>query len=187
MAGRAVSGRCLPVEGSRLLLAQGIALLELLNDGQYAGVPGESSVGAHYRHVLDHYQMFLRGLPHGRIDYDARERDPELERSREAALAVTRRCLLALDALTREPDRPLLVQMETEPGIMTPDWRGSSAGRELQFLCSHTVHHFALIRLLLPEITTGLGAEFGVAVSTLSYGRESGSQGARESDPSSQP
>jgi uncharacterized damage-inducible protein DinB len=153
-------------------LRQGIALLEWLSDEQYAGRPGAGSgIGAHYRHVLDHYQAFLRGLEQGRIDYDARERDPRLEQSRAAALALTRECLAALDPLAGQADRDVLVQMETEADPAAPDWRRSSAGRELQFLCGHTVHHFALIRVLLPEAGFALGAEFGVAASTVNYGK----------------
>jgi hypothetical protein len=41
----------------------------------------------------------------------------------------------------------------------------------LQFLCSHTVHHFALIKLLLDGTGVDLAPEFGVAPSTLAYHR----------------
>lgn len=153
----------LPLPGNRTLLHQGVALLENLSEAQYAGV------GPHYRHALEHYLGFFRGLAEGRVDYDARERDAVLERSREAALEATRRCLASLDALEHTADHALEVQMETETGSEAPDWRRSSVGRELQFLCSHTVHHYALIKLLLPE--AGLPGEFGVAPSTLSHQR----------------
>lgn len=158
-----MSSAPLPLAGNRVLLQQGIALLEALNDSQYG------KVGAHYRHALEHYLAFFRGLGLARVDYDARDRDALLERSREAALEATRRCLTMLDALAGAAERPLEVQMETEAGSDRPDWRTSSAGRELQFLCSHTVHHFALIKLLLPELAGVVGAEFGLAPSTLTH------------------
>ncbi|HEV8148666.1 MAG TPA: DinB family protein [Gemmatimonadales bacterium] len=159
----------LPLEGNRAMLRQGVALLEQLSDAQYAGQPaGRPSVGAQIRHVLEHYLAFLRGFSTGYVDYDARAREERLERSREAALSVTRECLAGLAALAGEPDRPLQVQLETESGG-PPDWRSSSAGRELQFLCGHTVHHWALIRLLLAEQGCELTAELGVAPSTLTH------------------
>jgi hypothetical protein len=160
----------LPLEANRAALQQGLALLELLSDQEYAESPaGRPPIGPQYRHVLEHYQAFFGGLGTGRVDYDARARDELLERSRGAALAATHDSLAALDALRGQPDRPIEVQMETEAGI--PDWRASSAGRELQFLLSHTLHHFAMIRQLLPDPVQALGADFGVAPSTLTFRR----------------
>jgi hypothetical protein len=163
----------LPVRANRAALEQGVVLLELLSDEEYAeSQGGRSPVGPQYRHVLEHYQAFLGGIAAGRVDYDARARETLLERSRSAALALTRQSLAALEALRDQADRPIEVQMETEAGV--PDWRASSAGRELQFLLSHTLHHYALIRLLLPDRVHTLGPDFGVAPSTLSFRRISG-------------
>ena len=61
------------------------------------------------------------------------------------------------------------MQTGEEDGV--PDWRPSSVGRELQFLVSHTVHHYALIRLLLEDHGIYAGEEFGVAPSTLAHQR----------------
>lgn len=41
--------------------------------------------------------------------------------------------------------------------------------RELQFLLSHTVHHFALIATLLERFEIGVPEDFGIAPSTLKY------------------
>ena len=154
----------LRVDGNRVLLRQGLAMLDSVSDAQYA------RIGPHYRHALEHYLAFFGGLSGGRVDYDARERDAVLERSRDAALEATRRCLVSLDALAGVPEQSLQIQMETETGGPA-DWRVSSAGRELQFLGSHTVHHFALIKTLLPELPGLGGPEFGLAPSTLTHQR----------------
>jgi hypothetical protein len=161
----------LPLEGNRILLRQGIALLEGLSDRLYAEpVRGWAPVGAQYRHVLEHYQSFLRGLPLGQVDYDDRPRDQRLESSRAAALVATRDCLAGLEALEEAADRAIMVQMDSGEGTGLPDWRAASAGRELQFLSSHTVHHFALIKLLL-EGSAELDADFGMAPSTIAHQR----------------
>lgn len=167
-----MSGGLLQVEYNRMLLQQGIALLEQLDDVQYAGkLSTWAPVGAQYRHVLDHYHSFLRGQASARVDYDARERDEWVERSRIAALGATNQCLEGITALAGAADRPIMVQMDSGAGPDRPDWRPSSAGRELQFLCSHTIHHYALIRLLLQGAGVELDRDFGVAPSTLSYQR----------------
>jgi hypothetical protein len=41
--------------------------------------------------------------------------------------------------------------------------------RELQFLASHTVHHYALIAHLARDRGVGVAPEFGVAPATLDY------------------
>jgi hypothetical protein len=51
-------------------------------------------------------------------------------------------------------------------------WSYSSIGRELQFLLSHTIHHYALIALALRLQGYEPSAEFGVAPSTLQYWRK---------------
>jgi len=161
----------LHVMPNQLLLRQGIALLESLPDRLYTGpLRGWAPVGAQYRHILEHYGSFLAGLGTGRVNYDERARDPKLESSREAALEATRLCLSALESLEGGEDGTLTVHMDSGAGPEQADWRLSSTGRELQFLCSHTVHHFALIKLLL-DGSMVLDADFGMAPSTLAYQR----------------
>ena len=161
----------LPLDGNRSLLAQGIDLLELLDDALYSSPRGAwAPVGVQYRHVLEHYQSFVQGLPARRVDYDARARDGRIERSRDAALDATRDVLAALACINPDEDPALQIQMDCGSGECG-DWRASSVGRELQFLCSHTVHHFALIKLLLEGSDVALAPEFGVAPSTLAYHR----------------
>lgn len=45
----------------------------------------------------------------------------------------------------------------------------SSLGRELQLLISHTVHHYAMMALVLRGQGIDPGPEFGVALSTFRY------------------
>lgn len=161
----------LPLDGNRNLLAQGVDLLERLEDGLYTSPRGTwAPVGTQYRHVIEHYLCFLQGLPSRRVDYDARARDARIEHSRAAALDATREVLAALAGIAPDEDPAVQVQMDCGSGECG-DWRASSVGRELQFLCSHTVHHFALIKLLLEGSGVELAPEFGVAPSTLAYQR----------------
>lgn len=152
-------------------LDQGVALLDALDDALYCACDahGHSCVGAHLRHVLDCYRCFLRGLSEGRIDYDARERNPELEAQRGVGRQAIRRIRDELLGL-QEGDRHREVQVRVDAAAWGDDpWSRSTVGRELQFLLSHTVHHYALIAMTL----RGLGFEpvqgFGVAPSTLEH------------------
>jgi hypothetical protein len=157
--------------GNQLLLLQGLELLAGLSSHAFAhGPDGHSPVGTQLRHVLDHYEAFFEGLPSGRVDYDARRRDGLLESRVDLAAAALVRWHEALGGLdATSADASLLVQSDSGAGGDAPDWRPSSVGRELQFLASHTTHHFALIALLLELQGLAPPAGFGVAPSTRAF------------------
>lgn len=162
---------CLPVTANLDLLAQGEALLDRLSPEDYVGAgPGRSAVGAQYRHVLEHYLLFLAGLGSGRVDYDARSRDVLVETDREAAGRLTRSCR---DGIARigagDLERPLTVHLAASAESDDGSGHGSTVGRELLFLLSHTVHHFAIIRLLLEDRGVDCEPDFGMAPSTLAH------------------
>jgi hypothetical protein len=162
-------------------LEQGVELIRRLGDEIYANCPENpyrGGVGAQFRHCLDFYDCFMRGVDNGEIDYSRRERDPRLETDRPYAIAKFKAVCDGLAGLTPEHcERAVRVKAEeTAPG--TPEWSSSTVARELQFLVSHTIHHYALIAVLLKMQAFDVGQEFpefGVAPSTLSHWKETGS------------
>ena len=161
------------IRANQSCLGQALSLLDLLDDAQYASPRGNwSPVGAQLRHVIEHYQSFVAGLPARAIDYDARPRDAAVEASRNRAAAVLRELIVQLSTIEALPlETPVQVKMECDPEAAAPNWAASSVGRELQFLVSHSIHHYALIKLLVAGDGIGLDADFGLAPSTLSHGR----------------
>lgn len=153
-------------------LDQGIELLAALDDHSYCACDshGHSCVGAHLRHVLDCYRCFLKGWESGRIDYDARQRNPAVETDRRVAEETIREIRNGLVAL-RSADRNRRVEVRVDAAAWsdTDPWTQSTLGRELQFLLSHTVHHYALIAMTLRGIGFEPGRRFGVAPSTLEF------------------
>ena len=160
------------LQGNLLVLQQAVEVLRRMEDVIYAeggAAPGISPVGVHFRHIFDHYHAFLRGIASGEIDYDARDRQVPLERDRALAIATGLGFLADLGRLPPElAGRPVRVNVRSvasDDG--RPDWSDSTLKRELQFLVSHTVHHYALIKELLRRADFDAGDEFGVAPSTL--------------------
>jgi len=155
------------------LLRQAVILLEGLPDSLYTCTTSftpEGTVGRHMRHCVDFFERFLDGLPTGRIDYADRRRDPKIESSRSVALARLAELERRLATFTVfDPRRSILVRPEDDDlNPRDPEtWFPSSVGRELRFLASHTVHHFALIAVLLRTLGHPTDPEFGVAPSTL--------------------
>jgi len=143
--------------------------LELLDRLRTLDDPrADSAVGGHFRHCIDFYDCFLAGLPSGRIDYDARRRAREVEARPEAAaheLGRIRRSLA--DLRTEDLDHELSIQFGL-PAAEPPS-TGSTVDRELLFLFSHTIHHYALIALLLRQQGVEVPPDFGFAPSTLEH------------------
>jgi len=155
------------------LLEQVAELLARTPDSAYGlGTPEAKPVGPHFRHVLEHYSCFVSGLPTNRIDYDARAREEKLETSREIAQLRARGLAEALAPLREEKlETPVEIRLECGLGGEDQQWSRSTLRRELQFLLSHTIHHFALIGLLLTRHGVDPGEDFGVAPSTLKHWR----------------
>lgn len=152
-------------------LRQGLNLLDELDDQAYSEkLPHchNSSIGGHFRHNIDHYRCFLRGLASGTVDYDARARQSQLEESVEAARTALSQLVTELEAL-RETNwaQPLRVVMDS--GEARPLPTSSSAGRELQFLLSHTIHHYALVATIRQLQGFSTPPQFGVAPSTCKH------------------
>ena len=155
-------------------LRQGIALLEHIDDELFAtSPPGLESggIGPQFRHIIDYYQCFLRDVATGRIDYDERERRADVETDRAVAKASLVQLVddLQSAALDDAPDQ-LLVRVDADPSAALDENLGcSSVSRELQFLLSHTIHHFAIIAVTLSGSGFAPPSGFGVAPSTLRY------------------
>lgn len=173
------------IEANVHYLKQAAELVDRLDDGFYARsepIFYNSTIGGHLRHCLEHYESFTQGLVQGRIDYDVRHRDEMVENRTQVAyqrIATIVAALLAIEAQGPIQSRELLVKMDCggsrecaeAPGTAAEEtmWQLSSVGRELQFLVSHTVHHFAMIRGICQSAGGELSEHFGMAPSTLRY------------------
>lgn len=162
------------------VLEQGRRLALRLDPGVYAAAPeglASSGAGPHLRHSLDFCRRLLEGLDSGRIDYDRRERDPREETDPAYAARQVEALVAALRA-TRDFDPWATVQVRHDlPAALIAacdeagarPWTGSTLGREVLFVLSHTIHHYALIAMALRHHGIDPGADFGVAPSTLRY------------------
>ncbi len=153
------------------LLNQAERLLTVMADHDYAdpvGILFGSTLGQHLRHCLDHYSSFLNGLSGASIDYDHRERVESLECSTGCALEEIGRLKAELEK-AKSLDVTTRVSVKMDCGGGDQERHTSTLGRELQFLVSHTVHHFAMINGMCRE--RGLSTEdgFGIAPSTLRH------------------
>ncbi len=138
-----------------------------------------ASIGAHVRHVLEHYLLFCEGISNGVINYDLRKREKDIEFQPETALQTINELSKALKKLSGV-DKPLSVIVDLDTTFSDSENKSgyeqpSSTVRELTFLHSHSVHHFATISHALRARKIDLPASlanFGIAPATVRY-RES--------------
>lgn len=161
------------LEAAQDVLKQGLNLLSDLGDSSYArvaGAPFDSSIGQHYRHVLEHFQCFLQGLAKREINYDARKRNRRLENEVKLASNTTCEILQALLCCNEQNlAQDCKVVTSLAYGSQAPSVLDSNAARELAYCIGHAIHHYALIRLVAGGIGITVPMEFGFAPSTLKH------------------
>ncbi len=161
------------VEAARETLFEGLALLQSVDDGSYAARPtalGTDSAGSHMRHCLEFFDCLLAGVDDLAVDYTARRRDDAIARDRLLGMLRIGEVVDRLRTLEGfDADSRIFVRGEDDE---TGCWTPSTIGRELEFLRSHTVHHYALMAIILRSQALEVPTAFGVAPSTLRYQAE---------------
>lgn len=124
------------------------------------------SIGSHVRHCLDHVEALERALVRGVCCYDDRVRGTSVEDDPAIACARLKACQGRLGALDPEfLQTPLTLSARiTVDGVAVRAL--TTVAREVTFLISHTIHHAALIAVLLEDLGHERPARFGLAPST---------------------
>ena len=163
---RAPAPACAPLVR---LLDDMASIVRRLSPQVYAArmVPGASgSIGEHVRHVLDHVTAFLGAAAQPVLSYDHRERGTLVEADPGVALRAIMRLHARLEGLSETRlDAPAVVSALVVRGE-PPMLMRSTLRRELAFVISHTVHHQALIGVLLAVAGEQTPDGFGLAPST---------------------
>ena len=130
------------------------------------------SVGVHVRHILEHYQMLFTGLPRGVICYDNRVRSEQIEQSLTAALSTLTGITGHLQTLLSDRDRSVTLKAVASGHSTEQICTETTLVRELMFIHSHTVHHQAIISILLKAESVEVSDDFGVAPATLQFRKQ---------------
>lgn len=154
------------------VLEQGRSFLVRTGNEAYARPLGgvfSGTLGAHYRHVLDHFLCLIEGIRTGEVNYDQRRRNPQLENSVEQALLVTEALAAEFECLPQSVlERECVVTYSVGYRDETQAVH-SNIAREIIFCVGHAIHHYAILKLLCAEAKVELPYEFGIAPSTLKH------------------
>jgi uncharacterized damage-inducible protein DinB len=157
------------------LLAQAAAMVMRLGKEAVADFDYGRAVGPHLRHIVEHYQALVNALKAGDqcVCYDARNRDLRIQTDPVATLSALKQLNESFALLAQDQSlglqTPLLTKLlagargEMELTVQT------TLGRELLFLSSHTVHHFAPLGQYCRNAGVELGHDFGKAPATVAF------------------
>jgi len=124
------------ITANLVVIRQGIGLLGDLGAERFTPcIPRcyNASAGGHTRHIIEHYQSFLRGLEAGEIDYENRPRDALVESDAAYASGLLEGICIQLAELDGKlSNRGLLLCAETTPGIAGRTGRVNATRRTIR-------------------------------------------------------
>ena len=152
------------------LLEQIRDVLTLLPPSVYVGRPAarvSGSVGEHVRHCVDHVHALTTALEGEALSYDSRLRGTRTEIDPSVAINEIERLFYRLDRLTTIPAERAIFLSTLVDQALPPRLVRTTIGREIAFVVQHTIHHCALVAVLLEWQGCRVPKDFGVAPSTV--------------------
>ncbi len=125
-----------------------------------------NTIGQHVRHIIELFQCLENGYETGTVNYEKRKRDMVIEGSKQTALELLHKIHESLDRQNKE----LVLEATYDEHSGETIKLATNYFREIAYNLEHTIHHMALIRVGINEISSiQLPAEFGVASSTVKH------------------
>jgi hypothetical protein len=125
-----------------------------------------ASIGQHVRHIIELFLCLEKGYETGVVNYEKRKRDYQIETNKDFAIQLLEDIYHRLE----RPDTNLVMEAEDYENTAGVVAISSNYYREIAYNLEHTIHHMALIRVGINEVSTiELPQEFGVAYSTIKY------------------
>lgn len=124
-----------------------------------------STLGQHFRHILEFFQCLEQGVHSGVVDYAARQRNLLYEDNPGVAASAFESFAEALPYL----DVLGHIDVQAEFGGQERPSYTSTVGREMMFVYDHAIHHLAIIKIGLvchfPHVQAD--KDLGVSPSTI--------------------
>jgi hypothetical protein len=145
------------------------ATLELLSDSQYthaSTILSNATIGQHVRHIVEMFTCLENGYEAGIINYEQRKRDIIIETEKSVAVGLLKKIY---EGLNRENKSLVLKAAYNENSEDIIDF-DTNYFREIAYNLEHTIHHMALIKVGIREVSDMEVPEgFGVASSTIKF------------------
>jgi hypothetical protein len=144
-------------------------IIDQLTDSEYSkpsSVLFNASIGQHVRHVIELYSCLFNGYDTGIVNYENRKRDERIETDKNFAVELMQMIFRNIDKTNKNLLLHSCYDEVSDESIMVE----TNYYRELIYNLEHTVHHMALIRVGIRDVSgINIPADFGVATSTVKY------------------
>jgi hypothetical protein len=125
-----------------------------------------STIGQHVRHIIEMFQCLENGYTSGIVNYENRKRDQAIETNKEFALGLLREIHSGLN----KEDKSLILEGVYNDYSSHLMQFSTNYFREIVYNLEHTIHHMALIRVGLKELTAiELPDNYGMASATVKH------------------
>lgn len=126
----------------------------------------KATIGQHVRHIIELFQCLENGYDTGLVNYEKRKRDYKIETDKQLAIELLKEIYRNIE----KPNKAITLEAEDYCDEIQVVSIPSNYYRELAYNLEHTIHHMALIRVGVNEVSSVvLPEEFGVAYSTIKY------------------
>jgi hypothetical protein len=143
-----------------------------LNDHEYVQQCSslfKNTIGQHVRHIIELFQCLESGYESGFVNYEKRKRDFLIENDKKLA----EKLLQEIHDKLNRPNKELVLEACYDDDSNEQLSISTNYYREIAYNLEHTIHHMALIRTGINEVSKiSLPEEFGVAVSTIKYRKQ---------------
>jgi len=143
--------------------------LTLLSNEEYtrsSNILMSSTIGQHVRHIIELFQCLDKGYKDGFVNYEKRARDHKIETDKQLAVELLKNIYRNIE----KPNKEIILEAEDYCDEVQVVSIPSNYYRELAYNLEHTIHHMALIRVGVNEVSSVvLPEEFGIAYSTIKY------------------
>jgi hypothetical protein len=127
-----------------------------------------ATIGQHVRHVIELFQCLEAGYETGMVNYENRKRDTRIETEKSIAISL----LNGIRSRIRKENIHLLLETSYDEHSDQMIRIESNYYREIAYNLEHAIHHMALIRVGINEVSDiALPSEYGVASSTIKHQR----------------
>ena len=128
-----------------------------------------NTIGQHVRHIIELFQCLENGYDTSMVNYEKRPRDIAIETNKEFAAQLLQDVFRKLN----RPDKQLTLEACYDEHTTEPINISTNYYREIAYNLEHTIHHMALIRVGITEVSgIELSDDFGVASSTVKYRKQ---------------
>jgi len=158
---------------SKYIFNQINEILNLLDESHYSEpltIFNGSTLGQHFRHILDFYSCVVKGGIHGEVNYAMRDRSVSIESNIKLAQDHFKELQSQIDTLSDDQVLAVVTDFH-EDTVSQHDIVKSTIGRELMYAYDHAIHHLAMIKIGIRDNYHHLNIDqsMGVASSTIKH------------------